>query len=351
MIEFTTGNLLEADAEALVNTVNTVGVMGKGVALQFKLAFPANFKAYLSAVRRGEVQLGRMHVFPTGNFENPRYIVNFPTKGHWRQRSSISDIEAGLDELRRFILDNNIRSVAVPPLGCGNGGLSWGDVRPLIESKLSSLDGTRVLVFEPGSAPDAESMPVGSEKPKMTPARAALLGILARYLTPGYRLALLEVQKLCYFLQEAGEPLKLTFGKARYGPYAPELEHALQRQEGHYIRGYGDRSEVAQIRVIAEALSEVEEELARHTHTRERFERVTNLVEGFESPYGLELLATVHWVANHDPEARESLTKTIEQVQEWSARKKGLFSAEHIKIARDQLQSQGWLGSSSLSAT
>ncbi len=145
----TSGNLLESDAEGLVNTVNTVGVMGKGIALQFKYAFPANFKAYAKACKRQDVTLGKIFVFDNGQLTKPRWIVNFPTKGHWRSRSRISDVEAGLDDLRRVITRLGIASIAIPPLGCGNGGLGWADVRPLITEKLDGLE-TEVLLYAPG---------------------------------------------------------------------------------------------------------------------------------------------------------------------------------------------------------
>ena len=168
MIELTTGNLLETNTEALVNTVNCVGVMGKGIALQFKQAYPDNFRAYEQACRAGEVQLGRMLTFSTGTLVNPKYIINFPTKRHWKGKSRIEDINRGLialiDEVQRL----EITSIAVPPLGCGNGGLNWSDVRPLIEAAFASLPHVRVLLYAPIGAPDAEAMPVRTTKPRVT---------------------------------------------------------------------------------------------------------------------------------------------------------------------------------------
>ena len=125
MIEYKTGNLLHEDAEALVNSVNCVGVMGRGIALQFKRAWPDNFRAYAAACRRGEVRPGRMFVFPTNQLDNPKYIINFPTKRHWRSKSRLEDIRAGLEALAQEIRQRKIRSVAVPPLGSGLGGLPW----------------------------------------------------------------------------------------------------------------------------------------------------------------------------------------------------------------------------------
>jgi O-acetyl-ADP-ribose deacetylase (regulator of RNase III) len=149
MIEYRTGDLLHSDVEALVNTVNCVGVMGRGLALQFKNAWPENFRAYAAACRRGDVQPGRMLVFATGRLANPNYIINFPTKRHWRDNSRVEDIDAGLSALVDAIRTRCIRSIAVPPLGCGLGGLDWRDVRPRIETVLSTLEDVRVTVFEP----------------------------------------------------------------------------------------------------------------------------------------------------------------------------------------------------------
>ena len=245
MIELTTGNLLEANTEALVNTVNCVGVMGKGIALQFKQAYPDNFRAYEQACRAGEVQLGRMLTFSTGTLMNPKYNINFPTKRHWKGKSRIEDIKRGLTALIDEVQRLEITSIAVPPLGCGNGGLNWSDVRPPIEAAFASLPHVRVLLYAPIGAPDAEAMPVRTVKPRMTRARALLMKLIELYGVPGYRLSLLEIQKLAYFLQSAGEPLRLHFSKQKYGPYAENLHFVLQRLEGHFLRGYGDRSKEA----------------------------------------------------------------------------------------------------------
>ena len=153
MIELTRGNILNADVEALVNTVNCVGVMGKGIALQFKKAFPANFKAYEAACRREEIKPGRMFVFETGQIVNPRYIINFPTKRHWRNRSRYEDIEAGSRALLAEVRNREIHSVAIPPLGCGLGGLDWHRVRAIIEQAFSKLPGVQVKLFEPKALP------------------------------------------------------------------------------------------------------------------------------------------------------------------------------------------------------
>jgi len=161
MIRFATGDIFAEDAEALVNTVNCVGVMGRGLALQFKKVFPENFRAHAEACRRGEVKPGRMFVFETGALTNPRYIVNFPTKRHWRGASRIEDIDSGLKDLVAVIRVRGIRSIAVPPLGCGLGGLEWAEVRPRIERALQGCDDLQAVILEPGHPPDADRVGIG----------------------------------------------------------------------------------------------------------------------------------------------------------------------------------------------
>ena len=165
MIEFIKGNLLEAKADALVNTVNTVGVMGKGIALQFRETFPENYKFYQKACKQGAVQIGKMLVFDHGQFVNPRFIVNFPTKSHWREKSKLEDVKAGLVDLQKVIREYRIKSIAIPPLGCGSGGLDWNIVRPMIVDSLSQFDDVHVLIYEPIGAPHAEQIRVAPEKP------------------------------------------------------------------------------------------------------------------------------------------------------------------------------------------
>jgi O-acetyl-ADP-ribose deacetylase (regulator of RNase III) len=337
------GNLLEAEAEALVNTVNCVGVMGRGIALQFKLAYPDNFKAYLRACNAKEVQPGRMLVTDTEQLVNPRFIINFPTKRHWKGKSRIEDIEAGLPALVCEIKRLGIRSVAVPPLGCGNGGLDWDQVRPRIEAAFGEIPDVHVLLFELEGAPTAASMPVGTTRPRMTRARALLLRLIDLYRIPGYRLTKLEVQKLAYFLQAAGEPLKLNYRKDQYGPYAENLNHVLQHIEGHFIRGYGDRSGRAQIFLLPAGVDEAIAFLTDSAEAQARLDRVAALIEGYENAYSMELLATVHWVANEGPKPAENASAAVALVHDWNKRKRTLFEPEHVRSAWKRLADQQWL--------
>lgn len=343
MIELKQGNLLDADAEALVNTVNCVGIMGKGIALQFKQAFPENFRQYAQACRSSKVQPGQMFVVSTGNLFNPHYIINFPTKRHWKGNSRIEDIEIGLKALIAEIKRLNIKSIAIPPLGCGNGGLSWTQVKPLIESAFIDLPNVKVLLFAPQNTPEVDRMRVATEKPKMTRARALYIRLLELYRLPGYRLTMLEIQKLAYFLQVAGESLKLQYARDKYGPYANNLHHVFQTLEGHYIRGYGDRSQEAQVYVLPEGKKAAETFLENNPDANARLERVSRLIEGFETPYGMELLATVHWVTQEDNQAVEDVEKAISLVKEWSIRKHDLFKPQHIRKAWQRLREENWL--------
>lgn len=347
MIRQADGNLLDADVDALVNTVNTVGIMGKGIALQFKRAFPAMFKEYAAAAKRGDLSLGKMHVWHTEALGGPRLVINFPTKGHWRSSSKLSDVEAGLDDLRRVIEREQIRSIAVPPLGCGHGGLDWAVVGPLITAKLGSLDGVDVLVYAPVATPAAADMRTAEATPKMTPGRAALIEILGRYLRYAVEGATqIEVQKLMYFLQVADQPLRLRYEKNLYGPYADNLRAVLREIEGHYLVGYGDGSlQVAQaepFRLLPGAAESARRVIAGDQASLDRIDRVMDLVAGYESSYALELLATVHWVLAEEPALASDPSAVVARVHEWSARKEHLFPAEHIEKALGRLIERGW---------
>ena len=345
MLKLKRGNLLEEKTEALVNTVNCVGVMGRGVALQFKRAFPENFKRYQKACKNEELQPGQMFTVTTESLLAPRYIINFPTKRHWRQKSHLEDIQAGLIALVKEVKALDIRSIAIPPLGCGNGGLNWTDVKPLIVQAFEPLPEVEVILFEPAGAPAASEMMVATKKPKMTSARAVLIRVLELYGLSGYRTSRIEIQKLAYFLKAAGEPAlqKLQYQKFHYGPYAHNLGHALQRMEGHYIQGYGDGSDRAQIQVLPAGHEAANDFLAHEKTASQCLEQVSRLIEGFETPYGMEMLATLHWVSQEEPMAAQDCQVAIQQVEEWSDRKKNLFKPHHLVIAWNHLKAQGWL--------
>lgn len=344
-ITITQGDLLrQDDVDAIVNTVNCVGVMGKGIALQFKNKWPINYSAYEAACKAKQVRPGTMFVFDSGGLIKPNYIVNFPTKDHWRGKSRIEFIREGLVDLTAQIKRLGIRSIAIPPLGCGNGGLEWVEVRKLIEQAFAELPEVEVRLFQPAGAPDPKSMVVRTSRPKMTPGRAAILKVLDTYRSLEYGLSRIEVQKLAYFLQEAGESLQLSFVKNQYGPYSDQLRHALNHMEGHFIRGLGDGVVEAEIEPLADALAEAEQFVADsgHAHLAQHVARVANLIEGFQSPYGMELLATVHWVATREPNAH-SLDQAISAVHAWNERKAKIMQPAHVRAAWSRLEAQGWL--------
>jgi O-acetyl-ADP-ribose deacetylase (regulator of RNase III) len=346
MIETVTGNLLDADVEALVNTVNTVGVMGRGIALQFKRAFPENFAAYWREFKEGHLAPGRLFVFDRGPLLRPRYLVNFPTKRHWRQPSRLDDIKLGLAALAAEVRARKIESIAVPPLGCGSGGLEWSKVLPLISESLGSLPGVRVVVFEPAGTPAAETMPNATPRPRLTEGRAALLRLMDGYLSTGfgYRLSLLETQKLAYFLQAAGQLLRLEFKAAVYGPYADGLRHVLNRLEGHFITGHGEGSSkpTTPISLRPGAAEEAEAFLREDRGTASRIESVLRLIESFETPYGMELLSSVHWVATHGDDDR-SVETAVDAIRRWNRRKAERMRPEHIRAAWQRLREQAWI--------
>ncbi len=344
MIEYKSGDILREDAEAIINTVNCVGVMGRGIALQFKNTFPQNFKAYAAACKKEEVQPGRMFVFETGQLTNPRYIINFPTKRHWRGKSRIEDIETGLMDLVEVIHRYNIKSIAIPPLGSGLGGLDWADVKKRIESAMKPLTSVRVIVYEPRGAPATEKMVHNREVPPMTAGRAALVELVSRYLSGllDPSVSLLEVHKLMYFMQEAGEPLRLKYQKAPYGPYAENLRHVLRDIEGHLVSGYADGGDAPdkQLKLVPGAIEDATTFLQQHQDTRARFDKVSALVEGFESPFGLELLSTVHWVMKND--GMNTVEDVIQHTYDWNERKRQ-FTPRQITLAVDVLASKAWV--------
>lgn len=343
MIHYTTGDLLSDPAEALVNTVNCVGVMGRGIALQFKKQFPDNFIAYEQACKAGQVQLGKMFVWENQTIFDKSYIINFPTKNHWRGKSELADIANGLDDLVRVINKHQIKSIAIPPLGSGLGGLDWNDVKPLIEQKLAGLSDTKIIVYEPSNI--AQSKRIANKSTlDITPGRAALIGLMQRYLDGllDPYISLLEVHKLMYFLQESGEPLRLNYTKNIYGPYAENLRHVLNQLEGHYIEGYYDGGDEPNkpLKLIGDANKQAIDFLQHKPTTLQNLQRVAELVDGFETSTGMELLSTVYWLAKDNADA--TVSELVKQTHAWSERKQN-FSARQIEIAHTALLEKGWL--------
>lgn len=333
------GDLLSSsDVDAIVNTVNCVGVMGKGIALQFKKKWPENFKEYQKACKNNQVVLGKMFIHYLGGLATPKYIINFPTKQHWRSPSKISDIKTGLTDLLDTINKHKIGSIAIPPLGCGNGGLDWNDVYPLIVETFKNHPEIDVHIYPPSNQPDAITISENTNtiRPKMTKGRAALLLLLENYRGIGYGLSRIETQKLAYFLQESGFDLNLNFVKYEYGPYADQLRHVLERIDGHFIKGVGDGVVASEIRPTDGAVDEANNYINNnYPELLQYITKVNQLISGYETFYGLELLSTVHWVIKN--ENVNTFEEAVEHVHSWNIRKKNM-QPNHIKAAWNRLQ-------------
>lgn len=343
MIQYTTGNLLTSNAEALVNTVNTVGVMGKGIALQFKNLYPQNFRIYQKACKADALKIGELLIVEEGNLVDRKLIINFPTKQHWREPSQYDYIEKGLRALRMEIESRQIRSIAIPPLGCGNGGLDWSKVKPMIQRALHDLE-AEIYVFEPSSAATLDNMPPVKEV-KLTPARAMLLYLMFQYEAAGEPSSLFIANKLAYFLQRSGEHLKLNFEAHHYGPFAIQVNHVLLHLNGTYLTGL-DQNKAQPFDAIQmnyERMSEVkmfvERNLTPGQHHRLKF--ISNFLRGFESAFSIELLATVDFIITS--EGKTELDSIVERIQSWNRRKAELFDAVHVEIAHKHLQDHGTL--------
>lgn len=350
MITFTQGNLLEARVEALVNTVNTVGVMGKGIALMFKERFAENFRLYAAACKSKQVQTGKMFITQVHELDGPRWIVNFPTKQHWRPPSRMEWIVEGLQDLRRFLIEHQVKSIAIPPLGAGNGGLEWVEVREQIEQALGGLD-TEILVYEPTKQYQNVAKRNGIEK--LTPARALIAELVRRYWVLGMECSLLEIQKLAWFLERAIErynpddnPLNLQFVAHKYGPYANRLDHLLNNLDGSYLHCDKRICDADPLDVIwfddkRKAFVQTYLKSGAKAYTQ-ALESTTTLIDGFESPFGMELLATVDWLLT-----REGVEPTVQAVREglrlWrggpdsAERKNRLFDDRVLGIALERL--------------
>ncbi|PDT73354.1 macro domain-containing protein [Bradyrhizobium sp. C9] len=355
MIRFTQGNLLDADAQALVNTVNTVGVMGKGVALMFKEAYPENFNAYEAACRSDEVQVGKMFVTERRQMFGPKWIVNFPTKAHWRFPSRMEWIVQGLEDLKLVIKTNGIKSIALPPLGAGNGGLAWKDVRPKIEAALGELEGVDVLVYEPTAKYQNVAKRKGVEK--LTATRALIAELVRRYSILGFDCTLLEIQKLGYFLErfvvklDLDNQMKFQFSANKFGPYSEKLKHLLDGLDGSYLHCDKRLGDAGPFDVIHFDDAKKDKVSAYLTSLdvksfRPALEKTSELIDGFESPLGMELLATVDWLVNEGA-VEPNVGAVRERLASWPGgktageRKLRLFEDRTIEIALSSLMDAG----------
>ncbi|MDD3687141.1 MAG: macro domain-containing protein [Bacteroidales bacterium] len=327
MINFIVGNLLESKAEALVNTVNTVGVMGKGIALQFKNQYPNNYKLYYKACKAGEVKVGKLFITEDSSLLGGRkIIINFPTKTDWRKPSEYSYIENGLAELSQVIRKMDIKSIAIPPLGAGNGGLDWNIVKEIIKKHLIDLN-CDIMIYEPNIfISDA----MKKERVKLTPARAMLLSVLYDLVRNGEFVSEFAAEKAAYFLQRFGakEQFKLDFQPNFYGPYSGKVKHVLYYLNGSYISGYSskDKKPFEELGIMFDGEKDVIDYIEQPDNIafKEIADKTKSFLSGFYSAFGLELLSTVDYIM------LEKNVKTVEQVskniESWSDRKKDMFS-------------------------
>jgi O-acetyl-ADP-ribose deacetylase (regulator of RNase III) len=334
MIEYTTGNLLDADTQALVNTVNTVGVMGKGIALQFKHAFPENYKRYVAACKAGELEPGKLLITTEHTVQGDRVVINFPTKTEYYRKSSYGYIDAGLRTLARELVALGLTSVAVPPLGCGHGGLQWARVRAMIEQHLGALP-LRVVVYEPSEAIKAVLRHELKKESHLTPARAMLLSGLFYYEEMGAEASLFVANKVGFFLQSLGEPLRLRFVAHHYGPYAPEVAHVLYNLNGKYLSGMEqkDAKPFEPLYLAHHLRPEVEAYVARELKPEQlrRLERLKDLMADFRSAHALEMLSSVSLILQQRPGA--SRADVLDHLRQWNSRKQGMAAREDLVYA------------------
>lgn len=340
MLHYITGNLLESKAEALVNTVNTVGVMGKGIALQFKNMFPNNFKLYAKACASRDLTVGTLLVTEEETLlTGKKIIVNFPTKTNWRLPSEYQYIEDGLQELVNVIQEKNITSIAIPPLGAGNGGLDWNKVKVLIENRLRNVN-CEIYIYEPSAAVQEI---LRKERVALTPARAMLLSVLYEVERNGEFVSEFSSEKIAYFLQRFGarDQFKLEFQPNFYGPYSGKVKHVLYYLNGSYIVGYSskDKKPFEELGLIPDGETAVNEYLDKPENDAFKIivTKTKNFLSGFYSPFGLELLSTIDYIMTEKKATtKDEITKELEQ---WSDRKKTLFTnPTFIQIAITNIQ-------------
>jgi O-acetyl-ADP-ribose deacetylase (regulator of RNase III) len=337
MIKYITGNIFESKAEALVNTVNTIGVMGKGVALQFKKAYPNNFKAYADACRKKEIGVGKLFVTKDSNLNSgEKYIINFPTKTDWRKPSEYSYIESGLDDLIRVLNEKNIKSVAIPPLGAGNGGLEWEKVKKIIEQKLANVD-VEIIVYQPSHHIKEK---LKKERVKLTDARALLLYVLYDLVRNGEYVSEFSSEKICYFLQRFGgeKYFKLSYSPYFYGPYSGKVRFVLNVLNGSYIMGFSDmdKKPFEPLTLVPDGFGTVKKYVEGNSELLSIAQKTIEFLTGFYSDFALELLSSIDFLSNQYNTFEKE--KINEQLEKWSDRKSKFSNSRYLDISLNHLQ-------------
>jgi O-acetyl-ADP-ribose deacetylase (regulator of RNase III) len=340
MIQYKNDNLLESEAEALVNTVNTVGIMGKGIALQFKNQYPNNYKLYKQACKLNEVKVGKMFVIEESSLlGGKKTIINFPTKTDWRKPSEYEYIELGLRDLVEIIKERKIKSVAIPPLGAGNGGLDWNRVKILMEKYLKDIDST-IFIYQPNST---VLEVLKKERVKLTPARAMLLSVLFDLVKNGEFVSEFTAEKIAYFLQRFGakDEFKLEFQPNFYGPYSGKVKHVLYYLNGSYISGYSskDKKPFDELEIMLDAEKDVNEYLENNDNKKynDIVKNTKAFLSGFYADFGLELLSTIDFIMMD--KKTKSINEIVHYLEKWSDRKKTMFTnPKFITIAIQNIE-------------
>lgn len=341
MIQSKIGNLLESNAQALVNTVNTDGIMGKGIALQFKNQFPNNYKEYVKACKEGSIGIGKLLTFEEDTLLNgSKLIINFPTKSSWRRPSEYSYIEMGLKNLVEIIQERKIKSIAIPPLGAGNGGLDWINVKQLLLQYLHDVD-CDIYIYEPNSVIKEV---LKKERVSLTPARAMLLSVLFELVRNAEFVSEFSAEKVAYFLQRFGakDVFNLDYKKNFYGPYSGKVKHVLYYLNGSYITGYSskDKKPFGHIGLVFHLESTINDylNLPENINYLNIVNRTKEFLNGFYSNFGLELLSTVDFIS--ETENLNDSTSIINKIENWSDRKRTPFASKpsFIDIALKNLR-------------
>ncbi|WP_325890878.1 type II toxin-antitoxin system antitoxin DNA ADP-ribosyl glycohydrolase DarG [Grimontia sp. NTOU-MAR1] len=344
MIKYVQGDLFADDAEAIINTVNTVGVMGKGLAYQFKEKYPENFDAYRDACKRNQVVTGKMFIFETKSLKKPRIIINFPTKEHWRGKSKIEYIESGLEDLVKIAIDAELKSVAIPALGAGLGGLPWSQVEQKIINKLSPINGIEWRIYAPNEEP---KKPVNVH---MTVSRATVLYAVSTYLQKTKKQEVTEQALHCflYLLDKRGLGIDgLTFNKFKDAPYSDGLHTYLVKIDGSsiYMSGEQKAANRNSITLNKDILKDLFSKYVIPQKSKKLILDVIDSISGYETLDGLTVLATSLWVITEQPcDSTEIVSKDlpVELISE-SLTTTGTCSKAMIRGAIQRLKEEKWL--------
>ena len=325
-MHYTTGDLLKSSAEALVNTVNCEGYMGKGIAYQFKMQYPENNKDYVRACKSGELTVGKLHYLK----EKGKIIVNFPTKNKWRANSRIEYINDGLDELIKLISQLNIKSIAIPPLGSGNGGLIWSEVKEIIETKLSAIDKmVDIFIYEPSQ--NYVSLPTVEPKLSMS---ALVLMEMKKDLN---KFDTLRLQKTGYFTNIFAKEPYFEFKKHKYGPYANSIaiisRNIREFQKYHNVKNTQEAYKILYNKIVSE---KIENKMKLLTPA---ILKATEYVNSIETNHELECIATVAFIIEKQNGLSEE--EILQYFKNWSIDKATRFSNDDISNGINKLYSDG----------